>query len=517
MSLIPTIRMMNKFCTVLIDIERGGIHIDTEALDALDIEYEIRYNTLKNSLDKLAREAMGDRPINLNSPEQMSMLVYSRKVKDKHAWAECFNIGTIKHGAVRRPKKITMYPMTQFRQKIREHTDILYKQVAAQCSSCRGSGIGETKRKDGTPRKTHSNCHSCGGSGILYTTTKEIAGFKFNPRSAVYVKAGGFATNREIFKELLPYAKKEEGRKFLTEMVEFNAISTYRNTHIDGLRKALKGDELIHQNFMQAVTATGRLASTAPNLHNLPRGESGFPIRKVFSSRWRGGKIVKGDYAQLEFRAAVELAQDEQGMADIEEGIDVHQYTADTISGAGQPTSRQEAKAHTFKPLYRGTSGTGAERGYYENFKEKYAGINTKHEEWLSEAISRAPVTLPSGREYLFPGAKRYPSGYVSGETQICNYPVQGFATADIVPLATIKVWELLKSCRSCIVNEVHDEIVIDCHPDEVDIVPQLLYDGMMSVPELLKEWYDYELKVPLDVEIGVGPNWLECETWQPS
>ena len=103
--------------------------------------------------------------------------------------------------------------------------------------------------------------------------------------------------------------------------------------------------------FMQAITATGRLSSRVPNFQNQPRGKT-FPIRKVVSSRFKDGKIIEIDFAQLEFRTAVFLAQDKQGMEDIKNKIDVHQYTADIIG-----VSRQDAKAHTFKPLYGGVTG----------------------------------------------------------------------------------------------------------------------------------------------------------------
>ncbi len=107
---------------------------------------------------------------------------------------------------------------------------------------------------------------------------------------------------------------------------------------------------------MQAVTATGRLSSRDPNFQKQPRGGT-FPIRKVIQSRFEGGQIIEVDFAQLEFRTAVFLAQDEQGMADIKNKIDVHKFTADVIG-----VSRQDAKAHTFKPLYGGTTGTDDEK-----------------------------------------------------------------------------------------------------------------------------------------------------------
>ena len=137
----------------------------------------------------------------------------------------------------------------------------------------------------------------------------------------------------------------------------------------------------------------------------MPRGDK-FPVKRVIQSRWENGQILEVDFAQLEFRTAVFLAQDEQGMQDIADGIDVHQYTADIIG-----VSRQDAKAHTFKPLYGGVTGTEDEKRYYTKFLEKYKDIKTWHDKLQTEAIRFKQIKLPTGREYAFPYAERTPWG----------------------------------------------------------------------------------------------------------
>ena len=212
------------------------------------------------------------------------------------------------------------------------------------------------------------------------------------------------------------------------------------------------------------------------------------------------------DFAQLEFRTAVFLAQDKQGMEDIKNGVDVHQYTADIIG-----VSRQEAKAHTFKPLYGGVTGTDNEKRYYDAFKEKYKDIAKWHEKLQSEAIQFKVVKLPSGREYAFPGAQRQAWGGSTYSTQIKNYPVQGFATADIVPITCIEVYKLMKekNVKSVLVNTVHDSIVVDIHPDEEDIIINIFKQGADKVIPVLKEKYGIDFNVPLDIEMKIGYNWL--------
>ena len=122
-------------------------------------------------------------------------------------------------------------------------------------------------------------------------------------------------------------------------------------------------------------------------MQNMPRGGT-FPVKKVFVSRFDGGKILEADFAQLEFRAAAYLSQDEVAIEEVSTGFDVHAYTAKVISDAGQPTSRQDAKAHTFAPLY-GATGYGrtkAEAAYYEHFTAKYKGVAAWHSRLAKEA-----------------------------------------------------------------------------------------------------------------------------------
>ena len=259
---------------------------------------------------------------------------------------------------------------------------------------------------------------------------------------------------------------------------------------------------------MQAVTATGRLSSRDPNFQNQPRGGT-FPIRKVIQSRFDGGQILEVDFAQLEFRTAVFLAQDKQGMEDIKNKIDVHRFTADIIG-----VSRQDAKAHTFKPLYGGTTGTEDEKKYYKKFAEKYADITKWHEELQTHAITYKRVKLPTGREYSFPYAERMPWGGSSYATQIKNYPVQGFATADIVPLACIKIYELMKEqkVKSLLINTVHDSIVADVYPGEEAVMSKIFKQGTASVIPALKEYYGINFNVPLDTEVKMGYDWLNMK-----
>jgi len=248
-------------------------------------------------------------------------------------------------------------------------------------------------------------------------------------------------------------------------------------------------------------------------MQNMPRGGT-FPIKRVFISRWEGGKIIESDFAQLEFRTAAFLAQDKTAMQEIDTGFDVHSYTAKVISDAGQPTSRQEAKAHTFAPLF-GATGYGrskAEAAYYKQFVEKYKGIARWHSRLGDEAVNEGKITNVSGRQYAFPDVHRRENGSVSHFTMIKNYPVQGFATGDVVPVVLIELDRLLKPMQSCLVNSVHDSMVIDTHPDEIDDVLGTINLINSNLNDMIQKEYDIKVNVPLLLESKIGDNWLDTK-----
>lgn len=514
-SLLPTIKMMNTFTTVLTGMERNGIAINLKALDDLEKEYDQKRQELEQSLEQRAQAALGPIPFNLHSPQQLSELIYSRTIHDKKKWAELFGIGTtIRNGVAKknRPKDMSH---GQFVRMVRDHTSLLVKRKTAQCQLCGGKGRLSKRLKDGSESKPRYVCHVCQGKGYEITTLipAQVAGFRQVPCGTQDVSANGFTTDKEKLVELAESATDAEAKNFFTDLVLFNAISHYLSNFVSGVRRNTRSDSILHTSFVQTRTATGRLSSRDPNYHNQPRGTT-FPIRRVVVSRWKGGKILEGDFEQLEYRTAVELAGDENGKEDIRNGVDAHKRTASVLTEAGQPTSRQDAKSRTFKPLYGGTSGTRAEQAYFKWFLEHHSGIADWHDTLLAEALKHKRIVLPSGREYDFPYAKRYPSGGVSYSTQIKNYPVQGFATADIVPITAIELSRQLREhkLRTCLINEIHDSNVLDVHPDEIDIAIKLLRESMLSVPKLLKYWYNYEITVPLAVELKMGDDWLNLK-----
>ena len=197
-------------------------------------------------------------------------------------------------------------------------------------------------------------------------------------------------------------------------------------------------------------------------------------------------------------------------------GFDVHSYTAQVITNAGQPTDRQTAKAHTFAPLF-GATGFGrtpAEAEYYSHFNEKYEGIAAWHSRLATEALTTKKISTPSGREFSFPEVVRRKGGGVSYFTQIKNYPVQSFATADIVPLVLVTMEDRMreKNLKSLIVNTVHDSIVIDIHPDEFQQVMHVLKEVSGDMKTRIDQQWGIDMNVPMLLEAKAGPNWLDTQ-----
>ncbi len=514
MSLKPVVKLTNQFLEVLTYAELAGVKIDLKELARLKETTATRLNELEGMLQSLAQEATGQPQVNLNSPQTLSELLYSRRVYDKKVWKHWFNLGSEVRNSVRKKKHSTLYPQKRFNILVRAGTRVTYVNRLIKCRYCDGKGSSEQVRKDGRMSRHKKKCKECSGGGVRNEETNKIAGFKLIP-TPHDPSALGFKTDQETINKLIETGTATGNAKtFIEALGEFNRATKYLNTVIAGIERNTRRSGFLHTNFTQSVTATGRLSSTNPNLHNQVRGET-FPIRRVFVSRFEGGKIIKADSAQLEFRVAADLARCETAMEDIRNNVDVHEQSARILTEAGQKTNRQDAKSDTFKPLYGGTTGTPAQRSYYAWFLDRYSGIKTWHELLLRTAIRDGRIQLPSGRRYAFPNAKRYPSGSVAGATQIKNYPVQGFATADCIPLATIEAFRLFRfyDMKTIIWNEVHDEIVTDSPPDEVDGAVKILRQSMLSIRKLVYEAFGYKMVVPLGCEIAVGDNWLDCKT----
>jgi len=526
-SLLPVLDHMADMMLFLVEIERNGAYIDLDALKRVETDFQNEKNKLTTDLNAIVEKVMGDTPINLNSGDDMTKVVYSRRVRDKHAHKQTFNIGTNEAGKALRPPRMSQF---QFNSAVRATTDVVYRTDAVCCPDCEGAGsiqkfktitkikLGKKYRVAGDPYKNRTKCKVCSGVGAIYQSNGTVAGLKMIPESAFDASMGGFKTDKETIKRMIATAEaknKHTAVEFLTKISRLNAITTYLDSFVAGIQKGTRSDGLLHANFNQCVAATGRLSSSGPNLQNQPK--RGFPVRSCFVSRFDDGIILEADYSGLEFRTCVELSRDAQGLADILGGKDIHRQTASIVyqKPAAEVTKeeRQKSKAQTFLPLFGGTSFGHPPHiaAYFDTFYEIYEGIHGWHDQLMTSALKTGIVQTPSGRQYFWPNVVRTKRGRVSNATQILNYPVQGFA-ADTVQLACIRAHRLFKKHKleSKLILTVHDSIVSDCKKEEVEQVKSILQTAMVGVHEEIEKRYNYKCVVPFDIEISVGKDWLE-------
>ena len=270
-------------------------------------------------------------------------------------------------------------------------------------------------------------------------------------------------------------------------------------------------------NINQGFTQTHRLASTGRPIlfagakkprgvqfQNLPRN-----YKKLFTAHHEDYLCMEFDAAQLEFRVAADLGHDEVATEEIITGYDVHSYTAQVLTESGEPTDRQGAKASTFAPLYGGGGKSDAQRAYAKAFKEKYKGISATQKEWTYEVLGDGTLRTPYGMIFHWPGTTMSKTGYIDNTTSIYNFPVQGFATAEIIPIALVHFWHKSKDLRLQVFNTIHDSICARVHKDDIDAAKQVAKVTMTTdVYKFLHDVYEYDFTVPLGVGLKVAKHW---------
>ena len=353
----------------------------------------------------------------------------------------------------------------------------------------------------------------------------QIAGEEFN--------LGSTKQLREIFFEKLKYRiiKKTPGgqpstdEKVLAELaeeyelpkvlLEHRTLSKLKSTYTDKLpNQVSQSTGKVHTSFHQAVTTTGRLSSSDPNLQNIPiRTEDGRRIRQAFEPS-KGNKFISADYSQIELRVMAHMSKDAGLLQAFQEGEDVHSKTASEVFDVGikDVTSdlRRNAKAINFGLIYGISAfGLGKQLGISRNlaaeymamYFEKYPDVK-KYMELTKEFASQNGYveTLFGRRLYLRDINATNAMRRQASERAAINAPVQGTA-ADIMKIAMINMHKAIKKEKSeaKLILQVHDELILDTPKDEIDKIVSLITDSMMGAANL---------DVPLEIDIGIGDNW---------
>jgi len=338
---------------------------------------------------------------------------------------------------------------------------------------------------------------------FLYDELK-FAELKDRRGSPLRTAKGGRLTAQDVVLRLP--CKNKRQTEFIAQYKLTKALSNEITKYLSKLNACCEEAEgFLQGKFNQTNTQTHRLSSSGLRykcqFQNFPRA-----YKKIFKARHDGWFVGEADGAQLEFRAAAQLGRDRVAIDDIVEGTDIHSVTADIIG-----VTRQDAKAHTFKPLYGGTSGTEAQQRYYKFFAEKYSGITETQKGWINTVLENKFLETEWGMRYYWPDCKMSRSGYVEYTTSICNYPVQAFATAEIIPMALTFFWHYLKRSdyKMLLVNTVHDSVIAEIPPDEVAAFKELSKLSFLdNVALYMKKCYNVDMIVPLATGIKIAERW---------
>jgi len=326
-------------------------------------------------------------------------------------------------------------------------------------------------------------------------------------------KTGQYATGEDVLQKL---AGEFEIAK---EILEYREYEKLRSTYVDALPKMMsKTDGRIHTDYRQAVAATGRLSSNNPNLQNIPiRTEKGRQIRGAFVPRDKDYLFMSADYSQIELRIAASFAKDATMIEAFRTGRDIHTTTAAKVFKVDlskvTPDMRRKAKEVNFGILYGSTafglsqnlniSKTEATEIIESYFKEFFA-IKRYMDDSINFAREKEYVeTILGRRRYLRDINSRNITTRGFAERNAINAPIQGSA-ADIIKIAMINIhrWLQKEKLQTKMIMQVHDELVFDVHVNEQEIVKP-------KVIELMK--HAVILDVPMEVELGIGKNWLEA------
>ena len=305
----------------------------------------------------------------------------------------------------------------------------------------------------------------------------------------------------------------------INEILEFRTVKKLLSTYIEPFPEYVsKATGRIHTTFNQALTVTGRLSSSNPNLQNIPiRTERGKEIRKAFIPSVPGGLIVSADYSQIELRIMAHLCGDEHLTNAFKEGIDVHAATASKIFNIDYssvtPQQRRIAKTANFGIMY-GISAFGLAQRLHiargeankliDDYFKAFPSIKTYISNTIETAREKGYVETLFGRRRYLPDLKSKNANVRSlAERNAVNAPIQGSA-ADIIKLAMIGVDKRINEAglKSKMVLQVHDELVFDAIGTEVEALKRLVTDEMENV---------VSLSIPLTVECNYGQNWLEA------
>ncbi len=365
-------------------------------------------------------------------------------------------------------------------------------------------------------QQLETEIYELAGHEFTITSPKQVGAVLFDElqisAKVKKTKTGQYSTSEEVLESL------RDKHPIVEKILQHRALKKLLSTYVEALPKLIHPQTgHIHTSFNQAVTATGRLSSSNPNLQNIPvRGEDGREIRRTFVPE-EGEVFFSADYSQIELRIMAHLSEDEHMVADFNSGLDIHAATAARIFHKPveevDRDERRKAKTANFGIIY-GISAfglserMGVSRGEAKELIENYFSTYPKVREYMNESIERAKQTGYITTQF---GRRRYLADINAGNATVRGYaernavnaPIQGTA-ADIIKLAMVAIDHRLREekLQTRMILQVHDELNFSVPPTELEQVRHLVVEEMERA---------FQMRVPLVAECGEGTNWLEA------
>ena len=365
-------------------------------------------------------------------------------------------------------------------------------------------------------QQLETDIYELAGHEFTITSPKQVGAVLFDElqisAKVKKTKTGQYSTSEEVLESL------RDKHPIVEKILQHRALKKLLSTYVEALPKLIHPETgHIHTSFNQAVTATGRLSSSNPNLQNIPvRGEDGREIRRAFVPE-EGEVFFSADYSQIELRIMAHLSQDPHMVADFNSGLDIHAATAarifhKTVEEVDRD-ERRKAKTANFGIIY-GISAfglserMGVSRGEAKELIENYFATYPKVRNYMNESIERAKQTGYITTQF---GRRRYLADINAGNATVRGYaernavnaPIQGTA-ADIIKLAMVAIDRRLReeNLQTRMILQVHDELNFSVPPTELEQVRKLVVEEMERA---------FQMQVPLVAECGEGINWLEA------
>ena len=369
--------------------------------------------------------------------------------------------------------------------------------------------LAELKKKyDLLETECAQRIYELAGQQFNINSPKQLGKVLFEDLKLPYPKRKSFSTSAEVLAHVV------NDHEIVPEVLRYRFITKLKSTYIEGLAKVAGADGIVHTEFNQMQTTTGRLSSSDPNLQNIPvREDEGKALRGLFIAR-AGHTLVSADYSQIELRVMAHLSGDVGLVTAYNDGVDIHTAVARELFGCAEPSQKERRMAKTvnFGIIY-GMSAFGLSerlgispkqaKAFIERYFERFPGVKIYLDSVVEQAKNDGYAVSMFGRKRVIPELKSRNFQQRSfGERAAMNMPLQSSA-ADIIKAAMLRVHAALKEMEARLILQVHDELIVDAPMSEAEKVAEILKREMENA---------VVLRIPLVADVKIGHSWLDCK-----